>query len=399
MLQTQLAESEQLLLARRIGALKGSALQEVLALASRPDVLSFGLGQPGTYLFPREAYAQAVARVLSQSPGALQYGLPFEPLKTHIVRLMAQRGVACSKEEILLTTGAQQAMSLLARLLLEDDGQVLIEEMTYTGFQQVIEPFQPDILTVRTDLETGMDVEAVEALLARGMRPAFIYAVTDGHNPMGVSMSQEKRAHLVRLARQYHVPIIEDDVYGFLNYENAPELPLRVYDEQWVFYVGSFSKILAPALRVGWIVAPREVISRLAVVKEGNDLNSSTFNQYTISALLDQGLLDEHIALLRREYKARRDAMLRSLEAYFPPSARWKSPACGLFIWVELLEEIDTSRLLKVAVEEENVAFTPGLAFYTGGNRRGTNGMRLNFSNCSIEEITEGITRLARLLR
>lgn len=337
--------------------------------------------------------------MLSQSPGALQYGLPFEPLKAHIVSLMAQRGMVCSKEEILLTTGAQQAMSLLARLLLEDDGQVLMEEMTYTGFQQVIEPFQPDILTVRTDLETGMDVEAVESLLSRGMRPAFIYAVTDGHNPMGVSMSGEKRAHLVRLARQYHVPIIEDDVYGFLNYESEPELPLRVHDEQWVFYVSSFSKILAPALRVGWIVAPREIISRLAVVKEGNDLNSSTFNQHTISALLDQGHLDAHLALMRREYKARRDAMLQSLEAHFPPAARWKSPACGLFIWVELPEEIDTSRLLKVAVQEEKVAFTPGQAFYAGGNRRGTNGMRLNFSNCNIEEITEGIMRLGRLLR
>lgn len=399
MLQTKPAESEQLILARRIKALKGSALQEVLTLSSRPNVISFGLGQPGTYAFPREAYAEAVAQVLLRSPGALQYGLPFAPLQDHIVRLMGQRGVVCGKEEILLTTGAQQAMSLLTRLLLEDDGQVLTEEMTYTGFQQIIEPFQPDILTVKTDLETGMDVAAVESLLSRGVRPAFIYAVTDGHNPMAVSLSREKRLQLVRLAKQYHVPIMEDDVYGFLNYERVSELPLRAYDEQWVFYVGSFSKILAPALRVGWIVAPREIISRLGVVKEGNDLNSSTFNQHAISAFLDQGRLDEHLVLVRREYKARRDVMLQSLEEHFPSSARWKSPACGLYIWVELPEHIDTSKLLRVAVEEEGVAFTPAQAFSTGGGRCKTSGMRLNFSNCSIAEITEGITRLARVVR
>jgi 2-aminoadipate transaminase len=250
-------------LAQWARSINRSMMQKMLSLTSRPGILSFALGLPAPELFPQDTFARAVAEVLSADPKALQYGPPFQPLKKHIVDLMAQRGVTCREEQIFLTAGAQQGMSLLARLFLDPGAQVLTEEAIYPGFRQVIEPFQPRIVTAPSDRESGMDVEAVESLLSSGARPAFIYAISDGHNPLAVSLSLEKRHALVELARKYEVPIVEDDAYGFLYYEEKPAAPMRALDDDWVFYVGSFSKILAPSLRVGWLVVPETLLTRL----------------------------------------------------------------------------------------------------------------------------------------
>ncbi len=380
-------------------AVEVSALQEMLTVASRPEILSFALGLPAPELFPTELYAEAVARVLSTDSGALQYGPPFRPLKRHIQALMKQRGVCCTEEQIFLTTGAQQGMNLLAHLLLDYRGQILTEELTYTGFQQVVESFEAEILTVETDLDSGLDVEAVEAILSGGVRPAFIYTVTDGHNPLGVSLSPLKRKRLVEVARRYQVPIVEDDAYGFLHYEGVPVAPLRALDEEWVCYVGSFSKILAPSLRVGWLVVPEALMSKLSILKEANDINTATLAQRTISAYLDSGLLDSHLARLRRQYRARRDQMLRALRDYFPGDARWRTPTNGVFIWVEFAGHLDMNKLLRAALEEEKIAFVPGHAFYVRGARHKQRAaMRLNFSNCSVNRIEDGIKRLAGLI-
>ena len=378
-------------------AIRRSALQDMLVIASSPEILSFALGLPAVELFPIDACVEAAGRALRADSRALQYGPPFRPLKTHITELMAQRGVECEESQVFLTAGAQQGMSLLARLLLEPGGQALYEEMSYTGFQQVIEPFSPRSLTVPTDLESGMDIDVVERLLTRGEQPAFIYSVTDGHNPLAVSLSAQKRARLVEMARRYRVPIIEDDAYGFLCYEEDPLPPMRALDEDWVFYVGSFSKVLAPAFRVGWLVVPESIIPKLSIIKESADIDTATAAQRTISAYIDSGGLSDHLAMLRGEYRTRRDTMLEALETHFSGKARWRKPRGGVFIWVEFEEEVDTEQLLRRAVKEERVAFIPGHAFSSLGDRRAANCMRLNFSNCAPELIKTGIARLARI--
>lgn len=374
--------------------IRRSALQEMLAAASRPGILSLALGLPAPELFPTEDYARSVSRVLATDRHALQYGPPFQPLKSHIVALMAERGVACSESQVFLTTGAQQGISLLARLLLEPGGAVLAEELTYTGFRQVVEPFRPEILQAPTDPETGIDVDAVASLLERGARPAFIYAISDGHNPLAVSISREKRLRLVELARGYGVPIVEDDPYGLLSYAGDPLPSLRALDAEWVFYAGSFSKILAPSLRVGWLVVPESLTPKLSVIKESSDIDTSTLSQRAIAAYLSEGHLGARLPMLRREYRLRRDTMLDSLREHFTGVARWREPSGGIFVWVELPEGVRASEVLKIAIETEQVAFIPGDAFSVGGY--GANCMRLNFSHSAPDRIREAVARLKR---
>jgi 2-aminoadipate transaminase len=390
-------EESEIALAGWTRLIKRSALQDMLVASARPGILSFALGLPAAELFPAADYCEAVARVLETDSRALQYGPPFRPLKQHIVSLMALRGVECREEQVFLTAGAQQGVNLLARLLLEPGSKVVVEEMAYTGCQQVLQASQADILTVPTDFRTGIDVEAVERLLEGGERPALLYVVPDGHNPLAVSMNREKRVRLAELARAYRVPIIEDDAYGFLYYE-SPLPPLRAFEDRWVFYVGTFSKIMAPALRTGWVVVPESLTPHLAVIKEASDIDTAPLSQRAISAYLDAGHLPAHLANLRQEYRRRRDAMLGALRAYFPAGARWETPTAGLFIWVELPEGIDTGELLKAAIETEQVAFIPGHAFCVGDGYRAANRMRLNFSNSSVERIEDGVRRLARAL-
>jgi 2-aminoadipate transaminase len=377
---------------------KKSALQQMLMETSRPDIISFALGLPDVNLFPTDAYLDAVEHVIISDPVGMQYGPPFQPLKSHIVALMQKRGVQCREEQIFLTTGAQQGMNLLVRLLLDLGGVVMVEEMSYTGFQQVIETYSPRILTVPTDLKTGMEVEEVELLLRKGNRPSFIYAITDGHNPMAVSMSLEKRVRLVEIASQYGVPIIEDDAYGFFHYDQEHRPPMRALDDKIVFYVGTFSKILCPGLRVGWVIVPEVLIHHLSIVKEAADINTSTFTQRTISAYIDRGLLPGHIDFLRKEYRLRRDTMIRALHEHFSTQLRWETPPSGVFVWVEMPDGISGVDLLRVSMSEERVAFIPGSAFYSLEGDRLSNCIRLNFSHSAPNIIQEGMTRLARAL-
>jgi 2-aminoadipate transaminase len=393
-------------LAAWTATMKRSVLREMLAVVSKPGILSFAGGLPAPELFPTKEYAEAVDYVLASDPRPLQYGPPFGPLKRHIIDLMVQRGVDCAEEQIFITTGAQQALVVMANLLMNPGGPVLIEEIVYSGIQQAIAPYRPEILTVPTDLRFGIDVDAVEAHLSGGSQPAFIYAISEAHNPLGVSISPDRQERLVELARQYRVPILEDDPYGFLRYEATPGRPMRALDNEWVVYVGSFSKILAPALRLGWMVVPEELITKLTVVKEAYDLETSAFIQRTVSAYLDAGHLPAHLGRLRYEYKQRRDAMLAALENYFPENARWTRPTGGMFIWVEFPNNVDTTEMLWQAVDEVRCAYIPGSAFCadSGATRSLVSGLadnclRLNFSNSTPERIEAGIAQLGNLLR
>lgn len=378
-------------------SMQRSVLRQMLAVVSRPGILSFAGGLPAPDLFPTDDYSAALSQVLSTDAGALQYGPPFAPLKRHIAGLMAERGVTCAPEQIFVTTGAQQALDVLTRFLLNAAGQVMMEEIVYTGIRQVVASHQPEVLPVRTDLATGIDVDQVVEYLESGDLPAYLYVITDAHNPLGVSISQEKRLRLAEIAADYGLPIIEDDPYGFLSYDGRCLPPLRAYNDSHVFYVGSFSKILAPALRLGWLVAPEALMPQLTVIKESGDLESSALTQRAVAAYLDAGHLPAHLARLQDEYRRRRDTMLAAMKRHFPTEVTWTIPRAGMFIWVKLPEYVDAAALLETAVEREQVAFIPGQAFaHPGVSAR--NFMRLNFSNCCLADIEEGIERLGRVL-
>ena len=260
--------------------------------------------------------------------------------------------------------------------------------------------FAPELLTLPTDPESGLDLDALEAMLAAGARPAFLYTIPTGHNPLGVSLGAESRRRLAAIARRYAMPVLEDDAYGFLGEEtDAPVPALRAFEDRWVFYVGSFSKILAPSLRVGWLVVPEELIPRLQALKQGIDIDTSTLSQALVAAYLEAGHLPAHLARLRATYRQRRDALLGALAEHFPAAARWNRPTDGMFLWVELPPAVDATALLRTAVETERVAFSPGAAFAAGGGRHADSCLRLSYANLPPEEIDEGVRRLARVVR
>lgn len=376
---------------------KFSALQESLALANQKDILSFALGLPSMEFFPKEKYLEAIAYLLNNDQLALQYAPPLSSLKKHIISLMKLRGISCDESQVFLTTGAQQGISLLIKLLLEPKQPIISEEFAYPGFLQAVEPYQPNFITIKTDLTTGMDVDEVNRLLSSGARPAFIYAIADGHNPLGTTMSYEKRQRLVKLATNFEIPIIEDDPYGLLHYDDML-LPLLAFEKNWVFYVGSFSKILAPSLRIGWIIAPENIIPKLAILKEGSDINSSTFNQRAVSIFLNDFSFEYHLSILRSEYKKRRDAIYNALKQYFPLEAVYEKPHSGFFIWVKLPKDINTYSLLPKIIKSAQVAYIPGISFSVQNDNSGNNCLRLNFSHCSVEEINYGIRRMGQLI-
>lgn len=386
-------------LAHWAAGLQRSVLRQMIAVISRPGILSFAGGLPDPALFPTAEYAAALAQALAADPRALQYGPPYTPLKNHIVALMAARGVVCRPEQVFLTTGAQQALDVLARIFVNQGDAVVLEEAIYTGMLQALSPCQPRLIPLPTDLTTGLEVEVLEKRLEQGERPAFLYVIPDGHNPLGVTLSLDKRLRLAELARYYGFPILEDDPYGFLHYTDEPPLPpLHALAPEWVFYVGSFSKIIAPALRLGWMVAPENLIPRLTVIKEACDLESSALTQRAVAAYLDGGHLPAHLEALRQAYGQRRAVMLATLAATFPATAAWTRPHSGMFVWVELPAHLDTAQLLEVSLQQERVAFIPGAAFAARPGV-GQHSLRLNFSNAAPERIQDGLTRLGRLIQ
>lgn len=393
------AAPEAIRLASFLDAVGQSTLRDLMAEAARPEVRSFAIGMPGTDLFPADDMAEAARRVLRDDPRALQYGLPSRALKARVVEILRLRGVEAREEEVFLTNGSQQAMDLLARLLLDPGGTVALEETVYDGIQIAVRPLTPRVLTVPTSPEHGIDVDALEALLEEGERPAFLYLVPEGHNPMGGSLPLERRERLVELARRFRLPILEDDAYGLLRYDRGGAPPLRALDDRWVLYLGSFSKILAPALRVGWIVAPEELVSRLSIVKHATDLDTTTFAQRALAAYLEAGHLPAHLERIRAAYRERRDAMLDALSREMPPGVRWHPPEAGIFVWAWLPPGTDATAILRRAIREEAVAFCPGTAFAVAGAHHADRCLRLSFADSSPAEIRDGIGRLGRVLR
>jgi 2-aminoadipate transaminase len=378
--------------------MKRSALEDMLVATARPDVISLALGLPAADLFPVGPLGRAIAGLLSSDARALQYAPPLSELRASVARLMRRRGVACEPEQVFLTAGAQQGMSLLARLLLDPGATVVLEASCYTGFQQAVAPRQPAIVTVPAGLPGGIDLDALEATLAKGTRPALLYTMSDGHNPLGTSMPEGNRRRLVDLARAYSFPVLEDDAYGMISYDDESLPALRALDPDWVLYIGSFSKTLAPALRAGWVIVPERFVGPLSSLKESSDINTTTLGQRSVCAFLAAGGFDEHVERLRAEYARRRDVLLSALERTWPPGTRWSRPRAGFFTWVELPDDVDTVRLLETALKRERVAFVPGAAFAAGDAGPARSALRLNFSYSPPEVLEEGAARIARAL-
>ncbi len=363
----------------------------------REDVLSLAGGLPAAELFPTQLWSQAVRSVIDGDPAALQYGAAYGPLKDQLRDLVRRRGVFCEPEQIVATTGAQQAIDLLSRTLLDAGDVCAVEAATYPGALQCLRIRQATIETIGTDRAGGLRTRELEERLKNGLRPRMLYIVPDASNPTGSSLAVERRHHLAELAQSHDFWIVEDDAYGHLWLDKPPPPSLHSFAPDHVIHVGSFSKIVAPALRLGWMVAPRRLIAPLTVIKEANDLESSALTQRAASRLLGGGHLDDHLEKLRSAYRERRDAMLEALERHFPTTAEWTRPAGGMFVWVDLPEGYDTTRLLETALEDERIAFVPGTAFSADGSE-GTTSLRLSFSNVRPDIIEDGIGRLGRLL-
>ncbi len=396
----------------RMQNMGSSLIRELLKLTQDPAMISFAGGLPAPDVFPVKAFEDAACKVLqTYGAQALQYSATegYPPLRQWIVEHMDSYGIKAEVDNILVTSGSQQALDLIGKVLINPGDLILTESPTYLGALQAWRSYQAEYTSVPID-DKGLQTEYLEEALCGG--PKFMYILPNFQNPGGVTLSLERRLKLIEIADRYGVPIIEDDPYGELRYEGENLPPLVVLDAQHlndrpdyrnghgfmrgnVIYISTFSKTLAPGLRLAWMVAPAEVIQRCVMAKQGMDLHTSSFVQMTAYEVLKDGFLKNHIRLIRQVYGERRDVMLDSLRQYFPPGARWTHPEGGLFLWVTLPEEIDTLALMPKALENK-VAYVPGTAFFPDGS--GANTFRLNFSNANPENINIGIRRLGEVL-
>jgi 2-aminoadipate transaminase len=404
----ELARYESLFAARTRG-MKSSAMREMMALTERPDVISLAGGLPDTTTFAPELYAKLMSEVAAESTArALQYG-PTEGLASTvkcIVEVMEEEGTPVDPAEVIVTTGGQQVIDLVCKALIDPGDVIVAEAPTYPGAVPTFSAYQADVVQIEMDAD-GMPIDELEstldALAAEGRRPKFIYTIPNFQNPGGVTMSLARRRRLVEVARERELLVLEDNPYGLLRYEGEPLPTLYSLDAEavgrggasdLVIYLGTFSKILSPGLRLGWAVAPRPVLEKLNLGKQGADLCSSPVTQLFVSAYFKEGDWRGYIERLRQLYSHRRDVMLEALEQHFGGKASWTKPQGGLFIWATLDGGVDTTDLL---ADSEGVAFVPGRAAYMNGHS-GASSMRLNFAGVPEDDIREGIRRIGRTM-
>jgi len=396
--------------AQRTQRMTSSAIRELLKLTERPDIISFGGGLPAPEAFPVDEIRAAADAVLARKGStALQYSTTEGCLRLReaIVVQMARYGIVVTVDNIIITSGSQQALDLIGKVLINPGDRILTETPSYLGALQAFTMFGADYVSVPCD-DDGMRTELLEDALRVG--PKFMYLLPNFQNPSGVTLALPRRWDLVRLSDRYGIPLVEDDPYGQLRYEGEHIKPLVVIDAELrhaeddgcysgnVIYLSTFSKTLAPGLRLGWVVAPRAVIERLVQAKQGSDLHTSTFVQMVAAEAIDRGVLDRNVKRVRELYRRRRDVMLAALERAFPDpdmGVGWTRPQGGLFLWVRLPHGLDSLQLLTEAIEQR-VAFVPGAPFHPDGS--GANTLRLNFSHADEAHIDEGIARLGRVV-
>jgi 2-aminoadipate transaminase len=390
------------LFASRTRTMTSSAMRDLMAVTARPEVISLAGGLPDTSTFPPDTFAAVAQRIATESCAkALQYG-PTEGLeetKSCIAQVMEAEDMGTDPDDVLVTTGGQQVIDLVTKTLIDPGDVVIAEGPTYPGAVPVFSSYQAEVVQIDMDAD-GMKVDLLEETLERlareGRRPKFIYTVPSFQNPAGVSVSLPRRRRLVEVAHERELLVLEDSPYGLLRYEGEHLPPLYSLDGGvYVMYLGTFSKILSPGIRLGWVVAPRPVLEKINLGKQAADLCTSTLSQLMVQAYFAQGRWRDYVDSLTDIYRARRDTMLDALAEHFPPQAEWTRPRGGLFIWATLPDFIDTTDLLARALRE-NVAFVPGESAYLDG--RGRSSMRLNFSGSDQESIREGIRRIGEVV-
>jgi 2-aminoadipate transaminase len=385
--------------AKRTQQMRSSIIRELLKFTMLPDVISFAGGLPAPAAFPVRDFHDACCWILEhEAEQALQYGTTegLPQLKDYLIEAMAKYEIPAVRENILFTNGSQQALDFIGRVFLDQGDKIITGRPTYLGAIQAWNVYEPKYLTVPLD-EDGMRIDELERVLKANPSAKFIYVLPNFHNPAGTTLPLDRRYRLVELAAKHKAFIIEDDPYGELRFEGEDIIPICALHKENIIYLSTFSKTLAPGLRLGWIVAPEAVIAKLVQAKQGADLHTSSLVQYLIYDICQRGLIRAHVRKIREAYRARRDAMLQSMEEHFPEGVTWTRPEGGLFLWVRMPDCLDATKLLEVAIEEK-VAFVPGHAFYPGGED-GHCCMRLNFSYSAPEIIEEGIRRLGRAIK
>jgi DNA-binding transcriptional MocR family regulator len=397
------------LYAGRAAGMRASEIRELLKLLDQPQVISFAGGIPDPALFPMADIRDAYTRILGDAelgPQALQYSVSegYRPLRQWIAGHMAELGVACEVDNILITSGSQQGLDFLGKLLISPGDTALVTRPTYLGALQAFNAYEPRYDELKPQERSNDPQAYAERARAAGGRVALAYAVPDFANPTGETLTEAERLNVLDLADALEVPLIEDAAYRALRYEGeaaAPMLALDIrrkgrIDASRVIYCGTFSKTIAPGLRIGWICAARELVHKLVLAKQGGDLHTSTLNQMVMADVAGR-LFAPQVERLKQAYRARRDAMLSAMDRHMPEGVRWTRPEGGMFVWVWLPEGADGAELLAAALEEEKVAFVPGGAFFADVG--GRNSLRLNFTLQTPEQIEQGLNKLGGLLR
>lgn len=385
--------------ADRISNIKASEIRELLKLSEQPEIISFAGGFPAPELFPKDKLAEVTSKVLTeQGEIALQYTTTegYAPLRKIIVEeRMAPAGVKCDISNIMLTNGSQQGLEFSAKLFINEGDIIICESPSYLGAINAFKAYNPKFVEIPMDKD-GMVIEDLEKALKGHSNVKMIYTIPDFQNPSGITMSLERRKRIAKLAAEYEIPVIEDSPYGELRFDGERLPSIKAFDEAgYVVTLGTFSKTFCPGLRLGWIVASPEILKKYVLIKQGADLQCNTLCQISSAKFMEQYKLDDHIAKIVEVYRVRRNLMIDSMKKYFPKDVKFTFPEGGLFTWVELREDLDSSKIMEDALKEK-VAYVPGASFFPNGGKK--NFFRLNYSNMTNEKIIEGIKRLGNVL-
>ena len=388
-------------LARRAARLNPSTIREILKITERPGIISLAGGLPAAETFPVEAMAEATARVLAgQGRAALQYAASegHGPLREWVAAEMQAQGLACEAGQVLVTTGSQQGLDLVAKVLVDPGSAVAVESPTYLGALQAFAPYEPEFVALEGDADGPQPEALIAARRTAGAR--FAYLLPNFQNPSGRCLSAARREALVDAAAAAGLPLVEDNPYGDLWFDTPPPPPLAaragVGEHGGAIYLGSFSKVLAPGLRLGYVIAPKALYPKLLQAKQAADLHTPGFNQRVVYEVIKDGFLRDHVPTIRARYKAQRDAMRAALERHLPPGCRWQAPVGGMFFWVELPAGLDATALLPKAVDA-GVAYVPGAPFFIDGGSH-ANTLRLSFVTVPPERIAQGVAALGGVL-
>lgn len=385
--------------ASRMDGMKGSAIRELLKLTEQPDIISFAGGLPAPELFPIKEMEQVCMKVLEQDGKAsLQYSATdgYLPLREKIAKRSKKLGFEADAKDILITAGSQQGLDFSARIFINEGDVIICESPSYLGALSAFKAYQPKFVEIPMD-DNGMIIEELEKALAVNPNTKFIYTIPDFQNPTGKTMSIDRRKRLMELATQYNIPVVEDNPYGELRFEGKIMPSLKCFDpNNLVILLGTFSKIFAPGMRLGWVIASPEILKKYNIAKQGADLQCSSIAQREINMFMEMYDIEEHINKIIKVYGGRKKLMIDTIKKEFPSNITYTNPDGGLFAWATFPQGVDAAELLKKALEQK-VAFVPGEPFYPNGGN--ANHCRLNYSCMSEDKIVEGITRLGKVLK